>query len=158
MRRYRSEAGETLIESLIAAVLLATVVVAIVGGVGTTVVGAHVHRSQTNANVVLTSAMERIKSSDFEFANVDCSVASPSRLSNYQNEARAVSPLPAGWVPSQITVSSVTFQTIDTSSGTPTVTFGTTCVAAFNRQLVTLQVTSPDGKATSSLSFVKGDI
>ena len=149
--------GETLIESLIAAVLLATVVVAIVGGVGTTVVGAHVHRSQANVNVVLSSAVERIKSSDFEFANVDCTVASPARIATYQNEARAVSPLPAGWVASQITVTSVAFENIVTSSGSPTVTFGGACEAAFPRQLVTLQVTSPDGKATSSLSFVKGD-
>lgn len=158
MKKFSSESGETLIEGLITTVLLALVVVAIVSGVGTTVVGAHTHRMQTNANVVLTSAMERIKSADFDFTNVDCTVASAARITSYQNEARGVSPLPAGWVSSQITVTSVLFENIDSSSGTPTVNFGGSCVTGLTRQLVTVQVTSPDGRATSTLSFVKGDV
>lgn len=163
----RSQTGETLVEVLIALVLLAIGVVAIVGAIGTTVLGSHLHRTQADANTVLTTAMERVKSSAFAFSNVACTVPAGDRVTNYQNQARgAINPttpvalsLPAGWTPSTITVdSAVLFEKIDDSSGTPTVTFDSTCDDALPRQLVTLQVTSPDGRVTSKLSFVKGDV
>ena len=44
-----SERGETLLELVIASALLGLVVVAIVGGLATTVLGSHVHREQADA-------------------------------------------------------------------------------------------------------------
>jgi Tfp pilus assembly protein PilV len=160
----QSQAGESLVEVLIATMLLGMAVVAIVGGVGTTILGSHVHRSQADANTLLTTAAERVKSSAFNFSNVDCTVAPATRIDNYQKQARGtINPtapvalsLPAGWTSSVITVDSVLFESVDTSSGT--VAFGPSCSSLHSRQLVTLRVTSPDGRVTPKLSFVKGDI
>lgn len=148
----RSEAGETLLEILVAMAIMAIVVVGIVGAVGTTVLGAHVHRSQASSNTVLVSAMETIKSNDFDWSNVDCAKAAAARQTAYENRARTVT-MPSGWSPTLLTVTSISYEST-TASG---VTFGSTCTAGLNRQLVTLQLTSPDGRVASTYSFVKAD-
>lgn len=162
-----AEAGDTLIEVLISTALLGLVVVAMIGGLATTVLGANVHRQQADANTVLVSAMERVKSSEFAYSNVDCSKQPTARRDAYEARARAGS-LPSGWAPSAISVSSVRFESITVVSGVPTVSFvpatdgpvpdSSNCTPGLTRQLVTLTLTSPDGSVTPSLSFVKGDV
>lgn len=58
----RSEAGETLIEVLLASALMALVVLGIIGGIVTMVLGSAVHRDQSESNAGLISAMEQLKS------------------------------------------------------------------------------------------------
>jgi Tfp pilus assembly protein PilV len=168
LRGERSEAGETLLEVLIAAVLLGLVVVAVVGGLATTVVGSHVHRRQADANAILVSAMERIKSSDFGFSNVDCAATATARRDAYEVQARGVA-LPAGWSPTAITLSSLRFEAMTMAAGVANVSFvpaadtvvpdpATYCSSGLHRQLVTLKLTSPDSKVSQSLSFIKGDV
>jgi hypothetical protein len=149
--------------------LMGLVVVGVIGGLAATVLGSHVHREQTDANAVLVSAMERIKSADFDFSNVDCSKTPTVRRDAYETKAREVS-LPAGWSPSSITLSSVRFETVAMVAGTANVSFlpatinpdpipaSSNCTSGLRRQLVTLKVTSRDGRAAPVLSFIKGDV
>ena len=137
--------------------LLAVVVVGLIGGLAATVIGSHVHREQTDANVVLVSAMERIKSPDFDFSNVDCTKTAATRQAAYEAKAREV-PLPSGWPASSLAVSSIAFENVTTVGGTPTVSFTGTCTTGWQRQLVALTLTSPDGRVSPVLSFVKGDL
>ncbi len=162
MRRRRvsakgSEAGETLIEVVIATALMGLVVVGVIGGLATTVIGARVHREQADANTVLVSAMERVKSSVFDFSNVDCTKTASVRQANYEATARGVS-MPSGWPASSLAVSSIQFESAPLVAGVPNAGFTTTtCVTGLPRQLVTLKLTTPDGTVVPSLSFVKGD-
>jgi hypothetical protein len=184
MSSQRSEAGETLIEVLMASALMGLVVVAIVGGLATTVLGSHVHRNQAEANAILTGAMEQIKSADWDYSNVKCDINGDGsvngtdtslRVPAYETQARTVTlpSAPTGWTGPWWSTASITlvkpeefpaaagvvlFQKIDSSSGTPKVTFGDTCDDGLSRQLVTLQVRSPDGRVTQKLSFIKGDL
>lgn len=154
--RARSEAGETLIEVMLSTALMGLVAVGIIGGLATTVLGAHVHRQQADANTVLVSAMERIKSSDFDFSNVDCSRV--ARKDAYEATARNGAAMPSGWPTSTLTVTDIKFENLILVAGVPTVSFTTSCVAGLRRQLVALTLTSPDGRVGPSLSFVKGDV
>ncbi len=147
------EAGETLLEILVAMTIMAIVVVGIVGALATTVLGSHVHRSQASSNAVLVSAMEAIKSTDFDWSNVDCSKNAADRRTAYENRARTVT-MPSGWNSTLLTVTSISYESVTVSG----VSFGSTCTTGLNRQLVTLQLTSPDGRVASTQSFVKGDL
>jgi type II secretory pathway pseudopilin PulG len=149
----RPEAGETLVELVMALALMGIVVVGIVGGLATTVLSSQVHRSQADANAVLVSAMETIKSNEFDWSNVDCSKTAAARQTAYETRARTTT-MPTGWSSSQLTVTAMSYESVDASG----VSFGSTCTAGLNRQLVTLQLTSPDGRVASTYSFVKGDL
>jgi hypothetical protein len=153
----RSEAGETLIEVMLSSALMGLVAVGIIGGLATTVLGAHVHREQADANTVLVSTMERIKSSDFDFSNVDCTQTPSVRQANYEATARGVS-MPSGWPASSLAVSGIQFENVVLVAGVPNVSFATTCVTGLRRQLVSLTLTTPDGRVGPSLSFIKGDV
>jgi type II secretory pathway pseudopilin PulG len=80
MARDPSEAGETLMEVLIAATLMAIVVAVILGGMGTSLASSTLHREEANANFMLVSAMERLKSTDVP--RVPCATA---QTASYQN-------------------------------------------------------------------------
>lgn len=150
LRGENSEAGETLIEVLMASALMAIVVVAVIGGMSTMLFGSKINRDQANANTYLVSAMERVKSPDF--ARWKCADASTAQAV-YQTEAQKVT-VPTGWT---IMIDSVQFEYVDTSGPAPAVKFGSTCSDASPLQLVTLRVTSSDSKVSPSLSFVKGN-
>jgi type II secretory pathway pseudopilin PulG len=154
----RSESGETLLELMISCALMGLVAVGIMGGLATSVLGAHVHREQASANTVLVSAMERIKSSDFDFSNVDCTKTASGREDAYEAAARSGASMPTGWPASSLAVSDIQFEKLVWVAGVPNVSFATSCVTGLRRQLVTLTLTTPDGRVGPSLSFVKGDV
>ena len=155
--KERSEAGETLIEVMLSSALMGLVVVGVIGGLATTVLGAQVHREQADANTVLVSAMERIKSSDFDFSNVDCTKTASVRQAAYEATARGVA-MPSSWPTSSLAVSgSIQFENVVLVAGVPNVSFTTNCLPGLRRQLLTLMLTSPDGRVGPSLSFIKGD-
>jgi len=154
-----SEAGETLLEVLISSALMAIVVVAIIGGLGTVVLAEHVHREQADANAALVAAMERVKSPSIP--RVSCATATES---TYVAAAQAASPaLPTGWT---ISVVSVEYENYAPGS----VSWDTTChefvpvgsppvmtPTTLTLQRITLQLATSDGRVTPKLSFVKGD-
>ncbi len=145
--RADREAGETLLEVLIASALMAIAVVAILGGLGTTVLSTVVHRDQADANTVLVKAVETMKGVPFN--QVDCSAAhtDAGRQATYVNAATPG--LPSGWTVSV----SIKYQT-----GTSGSFADSTCTKDFPLQLVTVTATSPSNRATPKMNFVKGDV
>jgi type II secretory pathway pseudopilin PulG len=149
------EAGETLIEVILAAALMGAMVVALVGGMATVLFGSVVHRDQASANSVLVSAMERLKSADV--ARVQCAGVGES---TYVAAVQAAKP--ASWpVSSTPTIDSIRYQKFDSTATNPFSIDDTTCndngTNGLALQQVTISVTAPDGRATRTLSFVKGD-
>ena len=61
-QRLHSETGETLVEVVISTALMALVVVGILGGIATMVIGSRTHRDRTNGNTGLVAAMEYLRS------------------------------------------------------------------------------------------------
>ncbi len=150
----RSEAGETLIETLIASALMAIVVVAIIGGMSTMLLGSTLHRQQADANTYLVSAMERIKSGDFP--RWKCAdPGSPDAVYSARAQPDDPTDLPAGWTVAIDAGTPVQFQYIDTTGSTPAIRFGSVCSEATPLQLVTLKVTSDDLRVEPTLAFVK---
>lgn len=152
----RSEAGETLIEVLLASALMALVVVGVLGGVATMVLGTAVHRDQTEANPRLISAMEELKSSAtprrcpvgadplpaYTFSDPDISI--------FKVEYQVVSGATWTWSDSA-SVCDDTPATGPADSGTPDPDNPMTL------QRITLKYTHPDGNVEPELQFVKSD-
>lgn len=144
----RGEAGETLIEVIIASSLMALVVVALIAGLGTIVLAGHVHREQTDANANLVAAAERVKSA--ALTRVPCATAS-----SYLATAQAASPaLPSGWA---ISIASVEYENFGSSGVSWDTTCHETSTNTLGLQRITLQITSADGRVNPKLSVVKGD-
>lgn len=70
--RARGQAGETLLELIIASALLGLAVVGIIGGVFTAITVSDLHREQTSAVTVLRSFAEELKSPDGTYAYRAC--------------------------------------------------------------------------------------
>lgn len=145
--RAGDDAGESLIEVLIAIMIMGLAFTAALGGMRLGLMGSDVHRSQATAETVLLSAVEKVKAqSGYQLC------ALPTNAT-YVGDARSAASA-AGWSPSTVTITSVqywngtAFQGIcsETASGP----------ASFLRiQLVTMQVTSPAADATETMTFIK---
>ena len=140
--RQRAEAGETLIEVLISSALMGLVVIAIVGGVATVVLGSAVHRKQANGNTALVEAMEQVKSPN----------TARKCEPNNGSHSYAVSPaLPAG-----VSIESIEYQRIvaDPVTGHPTLEWSddlTHCslTSPLTLQRITLKFASTDSAVAS---------
>lgn len=139
-RPVRDEAGTTLVEVIVATAVLGIGVLAVVGGMATSVIGTDHHRKQAQAHTVLVSAADVVKS---QAANPYQSCATTG---SYAPGAGVT--LPAGWAASTISVRSITYW-----NGS---TFSPSCPAPDSKlQLIEVQVSTPDGRATESLAVVK---
>ena len=65
LQRRTSEAGESLVEIVVAVAILGLGVVALLGGLGTAVSTSGLHRRQADVSAVLTAASERVKLADY---------------------------------------------------------------------------------------------
>jgi type II secretory pathway component PulJ len=143
-----SEAGETLIETLLSTALMALVVVGIIGGLTTTVLGSKVHRQLADTNSVLVGVMEHLKSD--AVPRVQC-----AGTSTYQ--AAATSALPAATDWSGSISYTIQYQTVNGGAAE----FQGVCQddgsSGLTLQLITLTATTDDGNVSPSMSFVKGD-
>lgn len=168
----RSEGGFTLVEVLISVVILGLAFSAVLGGMATSIQATDQHRQQAQVQAVLASAVEKVKSPDT--TRLPCGENNDAAIvASYETAARSVLPAadavgidsarPA-WPGSSINVVSVTYS--DGNGG-----FSATCnddvaheVAVTDgskRRLLTLQqvkitLTHPDGRASQSLTFLKG--
>ena len=146
--RPDSEAGDTLVEVLIAVVLMAFVVVGMIGGFGTMFLGSKVSRDHADGNRTLVTAMESLKSPD---------VARKCATNDASHPYYSLTPLP-----STVTIQSIEYEKIvSDANGNPSVSWSTNVAdcnlaSASTLQRITLLYTSSDGKVTPSLSFVKG--
>ena len=139
--------GETLIEVVLAVAILGITVVAIMGGMVTTILGSDIHRKQSVATTVLTGSAEVLKEPATTFE--------PCADKTWPGYLAAVAAVdrPAGWPAPVIT--ELTYW-----DGTA---FQITCYdkPAFGRllrlQQITLRVSSPDGRSVETLDVVKRD-
>jgi hypothetical protein len=132
----RSEVGETLIEVLLASALMALVVVTMIGGIATMLIGSKTHRDQTTGNTVLVAAMEQLKSP----------ITTPP--------ACGYASLPAGVTinPIEFEVNNVAGTGVDFSASAPCPLTTSPPATPLTLQRITLRYTA----SGETLSFVKG--
>jgi Tfp pilus assembly protein PilV len=134
--------GETLIELLVAVVIMGTGVVAIVGGLGTAIMISDIHRKQT----VIAADLNAFA------AAIEGAVATSPGYIDCATDSRGARPYPsytpgAGY---QADINQVRYWNATTS------TFTTSCTVGSDPgvQLVTLHVWSDDGRADRSMDIV----
>ena len=161
------ESGETLIEVLMASALMALVVVAIIGGLATTVLSSRVHRQQADANTALVAVIEHLKSPT-EVPRVPCADATTylpdAEQALSDSHAEAISLGNLGW-PGASVLYTIEHETMVEVSGTQTLQWiapvPAPCVDdgtnTLTLQRITVTLTTADGGVTPALSFVKGD-
>jgi type II secretory pathway pseudopilin PulG len=141
----RTERGETLVEVLLSVAILSIAIATILAGLITAVMTSGEHRSQATANSVLISALEAVKD-QARNPYVNCATT-------YDPTAGVT--LPAGW--SAVTITAVKYWsgTAFVASGALTSPCPATPAADKKLQLITVQVVSPDAKATEAADVVK---
>lgn len=122
--RSLNEGGFTLIETLIAVMLLGVGVIAVLGGLQSSIIGSRVNRDLATANTVLMSSAEAVKD---EVRNHYA--ACPAAATSYNPVNGVV--LPTGWTPSMVSY------TVDCSSD------------SIKLQRITVKVLGPDGSPQS---------
>ncbi len=161
MSGRRDDRGTTLVEMLIAVMILGLVFVAVLSSMGTSTIASGLHRSQANAHAVLLSAVERLKSPTevaYGLRDAGGQIVCPATAAphdgadfpDYLTAIRSV-PVPAGWDP----VATISMPNVEYWDGT---TFQSTCydgTPILRLQLITITVVDPDGKVSESLDIVK---
>ena len=139
-----SEAGSSLVEVIIAVVIMSIVMVAILGGMGTSTAASGTHRRQAEVVALLTSSAERLKS-EKEVPYVTC--ATPTTAS-YLDAVKA-SQHPAGAI---VTGSAISITSVEYWQGNNT--FSSTCqdaTAQLRIQRITLSITSESVSETVTI-------
>jgi prepilin-type N-terminal cleavage/methylation domain-containing protein len=131
--------GETLIELLVAMSILGVAVVALVSGIGTSVVVSDVHRKEATAGATVRTYAEAIETAvDAPTTGYDLSCAGVSAYAT-----------PAGFsVPTGFTARVTAIQYWNGTA------FGSTCSADVGVQKLSLLVSSVDGRAKESLDVI----
>jgi type II secretory pathway pseudopilin PulG len=148
-RHGSSDEGETLIELIIAVAIMGITVVAIVGGMATTVLMSDVHRKQATAGAYVRNYAEALQGS-----YVSCT--SPETAPNYADSLAA----PSGFNTPTTTVqfwdsTSASFKFWDGASASFTTSSSIDCPGTDpGLQLVTLTLASTDSRAAESLAVV----
>ena len=149
MRRSRGETGDTLVEVLLALVIVGVAGVAILGGLGSGIFSSALHREQTVAGTILESSGEALEN-DAANPYVNCATTS-----SYAPEGGFTTEAPPGWT---VSITSVTWWYGNTLGFVPT-TYGscpdTSTDNILHLQQITLQVASPSGRTVQSRSFLK---
>jgi len=179
MTHGRSEVGETLIEVLIALAILGVVVAGMVGALGTSIFASDVHQQESIANTVLVSTAELAKSASYS----PCwTLASSYTRPVYENDSvhqwpsvttelssmRTQGSLGrngSAWSASNITIAvaywNTQTQTWDAPTPPTAAPSSGVChddpgsATPFPMQLLTVTVTSPDGRGTASTGVIK---
>ena len=140
--------GETLIEVMMSIVILGIALVAILGGMATSVLSGDIHRKESTATTLLVTSAESLK--DPSVVYQACATTTNATYVSALSALPGVS-LPAGWSPPVIS-------TISYWNGSG---FGSTCydTAAYGNllrlQQITLTVKSPDNRGVETFSLVK---
>ena len=142
---HESEAGASLIEVLVALMILGVTAVAVLAGMAVSIRSADQHRQQAQLQAVIVSAAERVK----EIPRDRCATVSSA---SYQERAQSAA-LDEGWSGGTVQITSVEYW-----DGT---TYGSACHDAapsesLPLQQITLEVTHPGARSKATLTFVKG--
>lgn len=162
-RRPRApDRGTTFVELLVAIVLIGTAVVAILAALRTTIIGTVVERDHARAQQWLQAAVGAVGEADYvpcddpgTFANAQLHMRN-----DYSGAIADTTEPPPGWSDSQLVIvapikvwdGNTYWDPADTSDPDD-------CFQAegFSLQLITIQVTDPDGKLLESVQVVKSD-
>jgi type II secretory pathway pseudopilin PulG len=143
----RDDRGETLVELMVALVIMATAVVALVGAIGTSVRASDIHRKQAKSQAYLRAFAEAVEASvaNYPTGYTECTAGSTPQAT-YQSAFTLPAADQAAY---QRTV-------VDVSIWNRTTSTYTTCPAAGDAgvQRLTLQVSSVDGRASENLVIV----
>lgn len=154
----RVDAGMTLIEILIAIVLLGGVVAGTMATLRTSIIAGALHRDHSNAHGWLQSASDML----YAAPRTDCDPAVPDKgeqdvRDDYIDIVKAV-PHPQEWDTWQINVVyPVKFWNADNVDADPDVEyfFGSDCDPSLGLQLVTIEVRNTDGAIIENVEIVK---
>jgi len=151
LERGTGDAGTTLIEILMAVILVGIAFVALLAGLSTVALGSDIHRQQADAEVVLTSAAEHLKAP--EVLHQPC--AEPDNPIYLAAARSAV--VPPGWDLPTSTINILAVHYWDGSDFAEdnlcydTPAFGN----LLTLQEITLEVRSPDERAVESITIVQ---
>jgi type II secretory pathway pseudopilin PulG len=135
------ERGETLVELLLAIVILGLAGLAVLGAMGTSIIVSDAHRKETVSGAAVRAYAEQLQTKVAASGYVAC----PTPPGSYASTVVGYTP-PAGY---DATNTGVTYWNPATK------TFGTTCGSPDSGvQAVTLRVSSADTKGTVSLTVV----
>jgi prepilin-type N-terminal cleavage/methylation domain-containing protein len=143
--RLTGDAGFSLIEVLMAVILVGTAFVAILGGLRMLLLGSSINRQHAQAEAIAVSAAEELKAVD----HAACAGATDAGYLAAVRSPNIV--IPDGWdAQSAIRITQVQYWD---GSG-----WGSTCYDAngLHLQRVTVEVESPDGRATENIEVLKG--
>lgn len=135
-RRGRGEAGETLVETLVAVAILGIAGVSILGGLMASIVGSDYHRHQATAETLVRAAAEAVKGATYQPCPATYTLPSPG----------------AGFASA---ITRVEYWS-GTTVGNPNA-FLPNCVTAGDQglQRITLTVTAADGRGTETIQVLK---
>jgi type II secretory pathway pseudopilin PulG len=140
-RALRDERGETLIEALVAIMILGIAGVAILAGLELSVKASDIHRKETTGGAYVRSYAEAIQQYVASGHYKGCAVPNEYNVAAVTNQ---ISDLPSSFTPTQTAAKSVGTNGV-ASSG---------CSSDTGIQQVTLTVKSNDGRADETLTVV----
>jgi prepilin-type N-terminal cleavage/methylation domain-containing protein len=132
----RDEAGFTLVELLITLVIMSLAVVTVVTTMGVAANASDEQRQQVDVGLALSNAAEALQSTVYNSTTACSAPYGPYAT------AAGNAPLPPDWSFAGAPASTAQVQSVD-------------CTSFTNLQTITLFVTSPNGRATGSLSLLK---
>jgi prepilin-type N-terminal cleavage/methylation domain-containing protein len=140
----KDDRGETLIELMVALAIMATAVVALVGGIGTSVRASDIHRKQAKSQAYLRAFAENLEASmaNYPTGYVECATGS-TPAATYQ----ALKPATATGYTAEVT---------GVALWNRTTLLYTACPATGDAgvQRVSLRVSTSDGRASETLDIV----
>jgi type II secretory pathway pseudopilin PulG len=140
-RPATDERGESLLELLIAVVIMGIAVVAIMAGITTSVLMSDIHRKQATAGAAVRTYGEAIENYVADVGYTNCAAASSDTLGPYAATAVGFI-VPVGY---RVTASAAT-----SWNGSSWVT----CTGIDSVQKVTVRVASADSRATEKLDVI----
>ncbi len=146
--RTRRDAGTSYVELLVAIVLIGMTVVGTLTALRATILGSTVERDHARAHQWLQSASEAL-TNDIVWKDCDTTTAAALQAF-YQGQLRGTTDIvPPPWAMTQVSVPTlVTF-------GQPDGTYGATCHAEIDRQLVRIRVVDTNNRIIETVDVVK---
>ena len=144
----RSERGNTMLEMIIAIAIMGIAAAALLGGLASGIVSSGMHRQQTDVGTVLASAGEAVKDSSVgRNPFVPC-----AGNASYSPTNGVTLPSSLGWSPANVLVTQVQYWDGTKFQG---ICNYVSSGKLLTLQLITIKVTSPNGQASQTRSFVK---
>lgn len=131
--------------------LLGTAVVATLTAARVTIIGTTIQRDHSKAHEWLQSASEIVADpGSLGWLDCDLPLNGVQIRNSYQASLQGESTIaPEGWDTSRITIAE------DVTFASPSGDYGSTCYPAIDRQLVTVEVSGPDGRIIEQVQVVK---